>query len=62
VRAGKSRLSRRVAHRLKPIFDALGGSVQYEQIRVVLQCLRNRAAANSNTNSRRPTAAETGDY
>lgn len=30
--------------RLKPIFDALGGDVGYDQIRVVMACLQNRAA------------------
>jgi uncharacterized protein YpbB len=30
--------------RLKPIFDALGGSISYDQIRIVCECLRNAAA------------------
>jgi ATP-dependent DNA helicase RecQ len=30
--------------RLKPIFEALGGSVSYEQIRIVMACARNAAA------------------
>jgi ATP-dependent DNA helicase RecQ len=30
--------------RMKPIFDALEGAVPYEQIRIALACLRNRAA------------------
>jgi ATP-dependent DNA helicase RecQ len=29
--------------RLKPIFDALGGSVSYEEIRVAMECMRNAA-------------------
>jgi ATP-dependent DNA helicase RecQ len=29
--------------RLKPIFEALDGSVPYDQIRIVTECLRNRA-------------------
>ena len=31
--------------RLKPIHDALGGEVDYERIRIVVECLRNRAVA-----------------
>jgi ATP-dependent DNA helicase RecQ len=31
--------------RLRPIFDALGGEVDYERIRIVVECLRNRAIA-----------------
>jgi ATP-dependent DNA helicase RecQ len=30
--------------RLKPIFDALGGQVPYDQIRIAMSCLRNREA------------------
>jgi ATP-dependent DNA helicase RecQ len=33
------------AERLKPIYDALGGRVGYEQIRIVIACLENRASA-----------------
>ena len=35
--------------RLRPIFDALEGKVAYEQIRIVLTCLRNREAEQSAT-------------
>jgi ATP-dependent DNA helicase RecQ len=31
--------------RLKPIFDALGGRIPYERIRIALACLANRAAS-----------------
>ena len=33
------------ANRLKPIYDALGGKIGYEQIRIVVACLANQAAA-----------------
>jgi ATP-dependent DNA helicase RecQ len=32
--------------RLKPIFDALGGSVSYEEIRIAMECRRNAAVGN----------------
>ncbi len=32
--------------RLKPIFDALGGSVSYEEIRIAMECMRNAARRN----------------
>ncbi len=31
--------------RLKPIFDALGGTVPYDEIRIAMECLRNAAAS-----------------
>ena len=34
--------------RLKPIYEALGGKVPYEQIRIVMSCVRGLRSASSN--------------
>jgi ATP-dependent DNA helicase RecQ len=35
------------ADKLRPVFDALGGAVSYEQIRIAIACLRNESAYSS---------------
>src|SRR5207302_3241799 len=40
--------------RLKPIFEALAGTVAYDQIRVVLECLKNASAGATDQKSQLP--------
>lgn len=44
------------AERLRPVFDMLGGSVDYERIKIVMGCLRNANERESVVDTARPSA------
>ena len=47
--------------RLKPIFEHLGREVDYDSIRIVLACLRNRLGASRNGPARGQESGTPGD-